>query len=64
MTNGRMTVEDWVRAFRAVGVTDEQMHRWHGELERHHPEAHQSFLEWLGMAPERIEEVRRQARAA
>jgi hypothetical protein len=37
------------------------MHEWHSEFERRHPQAHQSFLEWLGLPEERISGIRRKS---
>jgi hypothetical protein len=59
-----VSVEQWVEMFRAVGLRDEDMHRWHAEFERRHPEGHQGFLEWLGLPAERIERIRREAAQA
>ncbi len=56
-----VTVDQWVEMFRAIGLTDDQMHRWHSEFERRHPQGHQSFLEWLGIPAERIGEIRQQS---
>ncbi len=53
-----VTVEQWVALFRAVGLTDEDMHKWHAEFERRHPDGHEGFLQWLGLPAERIARVR------
>ena len=54
-----VTVEEWVARFRAVGMDDEAMGKWHCLFARENPAGHRSFLEWLGLAPERIEEIRK-----
>jgi len=54
----RVTVEEWVRRFRAIGLDDAAMDRWHALFEQENPEGHQSFLEWLGLPAERIREIR------
>lgn len=54
-----VTVEEWVRRFRAVGLDDAAMKRWHELFEQENPKGHQAFLEWLGLPPERITEVRK-----
>ncbi|MCM2258245.1 MAG: hypothetical protein NDJ94_21635 [Vicinamibacteria bacterium] len=54
-----VSVEQWVEMFRVVGLTDDDMRRWHAEFERRHPAGHQGFLEWLGLPAERIAQVRR-----
>ena len=43
-----MNVEQWVEVFRATGLDDAMMQRWHREFERRYPEQHESFLNWLG----------------
>jgi transposase len=53
-----VTVEEWVRRFRAIGLDDAAMQTWHRLFERENPEGHQSFLEWLGLEPEKITEIR------
>jgi hypothetical protein len=59
-----VSVEQWVEMFRAIGLRDEDMHRWHKEFERRHPEGHQGFLEWLQLPAERIERIRRESASA
>ncbi|BCG47085.1 hypothetical protein GEOBRER4_n1908 [Citrifermentans bremense] len=54
----KVTVEEWVKRFRAIGLDDAAMHKWHELFESEDPEGHQSFLEWLGLPPERIREIR------
>ncbi len=54
----KVNVEEWVRRFRAVGLDDAAMKRWHELFEMENPEGHQSFLEWLGLPDERIVRIR------
>ena len=54
----KITVDEWVALFRETGLDDAAMKRWHHLFEQHHPEAHQSFLEWLELDPARIREIR------
>ena len=56
-----MNVEQWVDLFRVVGLEESDMHRWHREFEQRYPDGHQSFLEWLGLPPERIRTIRHEA---
>ncbi len=49
----------WVAILRAAGLSDDEMERWHVEFERLSPEAHQDFLESLGIADDEIERIRR-----
>ena len=58
MVGSSVTVDQWVEMFRAIGLEDEDMHRWHVEFERRHPEGHQGFLEWLQLPEPRIVEIR------
>lgn len=55
----KVTVEEWVKRFRAIGLDDEAMEKWHRLFEGENPEGHQSFLEWLGLPPEKISQIRR-----
>ncbi len=48
----------WVALLRASGLSDEDMHRWHVQFERTEPEAHQDFLESLGISAEEILRIR------
>jgi len=57
-----MTRERWVGLFRAAGLTEELMERWHTEFEAAAPEAHQDFLESLGIAPATIRLIRQRSR--
>jgi DNA-binding transcriptional MerR regulator len=49
----------WVDILRASGLDEEGMRRWHVEFERMSPEAHQDFLEALGIPAAEVEEIRR-----
>jgi hypothetical protein len=51
-------VDEWVKRFRAVGLDDAAMQKWHGLFEKENPEGHQAFLEWLGLPTEKITEIR------
>lgn len=57
----------WVAILRATGMTEDDMRRWHVEFEAAAPEAHQDFLESLGLDGEEIDRIRgwsRRARSA
>jgi DNA-binding transcriptional MerR regulator len=64
MQAGVMTKERWVRVLRSSGMDDRDMDRWHAEFEKHDGQAHQDFLESLGMTEEEIAEVRKLSSAA
>jgi MerR family transcriptional regulator, thiopeptide resistance regulator len=48
----------WVAMLRAAGLDESGMMRWHREFERFAPDAHQEFLESLGIGPEEIRSIR------
>lgn len=54
-----MTKEQWVALLTSSGMDEEGMQRWHTEFERNFPEAHQDFLESLGIPQEEIVLIRR-----
>ena len=52
----------WVSLFREIGLSDETMMTWHRLFEKRHPDGHQSFLEWLGLPPAEIHNIRSNVR--
>jgi DNA-binding transcriptional MerR regulator len=48
----------WVAVLRDAGLDDAAMGRWHVAFERMSPEAHQDFLESLGIGEAEIAEIR------
>jgi hypothetical protein len=50
--------QDWVALFREIGLDDATMQRWHARFEARSPEAHESFLDWLGIAPDEAAQIR------
>ena len=48
----------WVAVLRGAGLDDAAMGRWHVAFERMSPEAHQDFLESLGIDAADIAEIR------
>jgi hypothetical protein len=61
--NKQMNVEQWVAMFREIGLSEEKMSQWHKLFESRHPEAHQEFLEWLGLPKTKIEQIRANSRS-
>jgi hypothetical protein len=57
----KVKVEEWVVRFRAIGLDDAAMERWHTLFERENPAGHESFLQWLGLPADRIAEIRRKS---
>jgi DNA-binding transcriptional MerR regulator len=53
-----MSKESWTRMFRSIGLTDADMRRWHAHFEHTMPEAHQDFLESLGLGPSEVKRIR------
>lgn len=58
----QVKVKEWVDMFREIGLDEETMKKWHRTFESRHPEAHQSFLEWLGLPAVEVEEIRANSR--
>jgi DNA-binding transcriptional MerR regulator len=54
----------WVDLLRATGLDEEDMQRWHREFERLAPEAHQDFLEALGIPEAELRAIREWSREA
>jgi hypothetical protein len=53
-----VTVKEWVSMFNEIGLDDSTMMQWHRIFETRHPEAHESFLQWLGLPPDEIQRIR------
>lgn len=54
--------EKWVGILKAAGLDDAAMARWHVAFETLSPQAHQDFLESLGIAKKEIREIRKWSR--
>ena len=53
-----LTKEKWVGLLKATGLNDQDMDKWHVEFEKMSPEAHQDFLESLGLEESEIKSIR------
>ena len=53
-----ITKATWVSLLQAAGLDDEGMKNWHIEFERTSPEAHQDFLESIGIEENEIQMIR------
>ena len=53
-----MSKDAWTRMFRSIGMSDADMQRWHAHFEQSMPEAHQDFLESLGLEPAEVKRIR------
>jgi len=58
----QVNVKQWVAMFQEIGLDHAQMEQWHKVFETRHPAGHQSFLEWLGLKPEEIDQIRSKSR--
>ncbi len=50
--------EAWVAVLAASGMDEQAQHNWHIQFEQQMPEAHQDFLESLGIGAEEIRRIR------
>lgn len=57
-----ITKEKWIKYLRKAGLDEAGMERWHAEFEKSSPEAHQDFLESLGLPTEEILLIRKRCR--
>ena len=48
----------WVEILRASGMNEQDMRRWHDKFEQNAPAAHHSFLRWLGIPEDEIQQIR------
>jgi len=53
-----MNKQRWVELLRSSGMDEPQMEQWHREFEQMSPEAHQDFLESLGIDADEIKQIR------
>jgi DNA-binding transcriptional MerR regulator len=57
-----ITKERWVEIMRAAGFSEKDMHNWHHQFEKMEPDAHQEFLESLGIKSAEIVKIREYSR--
>jgi DNA-binding transcriptional MerR regulator len=57
-----VTKNRWVEMLRAAGLDDSGMWQWHREFESLAPEAHQDFLESIGISDDEILNIRNRSR--
>jgi hypothetical protein len=58
-----LTRESWVALLKAAGLDNEGMKNWHIEFEKTSPEAHQDFLESIGIEQDEIKTIRNWSKA-
>ena len=56
-----LSKQAWTDMFRSIGMSDDDMWRWHAAFEQSRPGAHQRFLESLGIANDEIARIRKRA---
>ena len=54
-----LTKDQWVALLASTGMTEDGMYKWHAEFEKNFPEAHQDFLESLGIPKDEITMIRK-----
>ncbi|MCU7811588.1 MAG: MerR family transcriptional regulator [Candidatus Thiodiazotropha sp. (ex Notomyrtea botanica)] len=59
-----VTKEKWVAMLKAAGLDEDGMKHWHIEFEKTSPEAHQDFLESIGIADAEIAAIRDWSKSA
>ncbi len=52
----------WVEIMKAAGLKEQDMRNWHHQFEKMEPEAHQEFLESLGIPKVEIKKIREYSR--
>lgn len=56
--NAMVNKQRWVEIMKAAGFGEQEMRNWHKTFERMEPQAHQEFLESLGIAQDEIARIR------
>ena len=59
-----ITKDVWVSILRAAGLDESGMKNWHVEFEKNSPDAHQDFLESIGIEKNEIAAIREWSRPA
>ena len=62
--NTMLNKEQWIALMRATGLSDQDMRRWHAEFEKMSGEAHEEFLQSLGVGADEIAKIRAWSREA
>ena len=61
MADSQMNRDRWVEVFRAAGLDEKTMQRWHREFEQRYPAQHQTFLEWIQLPAGDVHKIRSQS---
>ena len=62
--NAMVNKQRWIEIMQAAGFTDQAMQQWHRSFEAMEPQAHQEFLESLGIPADEITRIRQWASRA
>ena len=57
-----ITKDQFVALLNEAGIIDEQKHRLHVQFEIRHLQAHEAFLQWLGLPADAIRAIRENSR--
>ena len=58
MNTESINKEQWVSLFKAAGLDQTMMEKWHQAFEARHPGVHQLFLQWLQIPENEITAIR------
>lgn len=61
-TSRSMNKDQWIALLASTGLSEEGMEKWHIEFEKMSPDAHQDFLESLGIPQKEIALIRQCSR--
>lgn len=61
--NAMVSKQRWIEIMQAAGFSEQAMHQWHRSFEAMEPQAHQEFLESLGIPAAEIARIREASRA-
>jgi len=59
-----VTKDQFASLLTEAGITDTQKAQLHAAFEKRYPDAHQSFLEWLGLPADAVRDIRSHSRTA
>lgn len=48
----------WVEIFKATGLDEEMMKKWHKEFEKTSPDGHTEFLKWIKISDDEVKKIK------
>ncbi len=57
-----ITKDQFVGVLNEAGITDDQKRRLHAAFESRHPQAHEAFIQWLGLQADEVRSIRDHSR--